>query len=212
MRVLNLSLLVLAGAAHGQGTFRNMDFEAAGQYVTPTPPGQYGDIVDPNLAFQGWTVGNASFDLYNNLTAGSPAIDLIGPEFPNGLGLSALHGSYSVVIQNYGSGEGPTLSQTATVPSGAKSLGFLVDQRYGAVAVSFNGVNIPLIPFFGGTLLAGDVTRFAGQTAQLTFTATGSASFDFIQFSTASVPEPSASALAAFGAAVVLLHWCLTRR
>ena len=219
MRAFNLGLLVLAATAHGQGTFRNMDFEAAAQYVATTPPGQYGDRIDPALAFQGWMVGDApgstpafpTFYLYNAATVGSPAIDLIGPEFPNGLGLSALHGSYSVLIQNWGPGPGPTLSQTAIVPANAKSLSFLADQHYGTVAVSLNGVNIPLIPFYGGTLLAGDVTRFAGQTAQLTFTGTGQAYFDFIQFSTVSVPEPSVSVIAGFGAAALILRKCLTR-
>lgn len=216
---MNLLLFASAVLANGQGTFRNLDFEAASQYITPTQPGQYGGTVDPALAFQGWTVGNApgsmpTFYLYNNVTVGSPAVDLIGPDFPNGLGLNPLHGLYSVVIQNWGSGPGPTLSQTALVPADARSLSLMVDPRYSGVAVSLNGVNIPLVSFNGGALLAGDVSRLAGQTAQLTFTATahGQAYFDFIQFSTASVPEPSFSAMAGFGAAMVLWRRCLTNR
>src|SRR6266436_5855804 len=92
---VGFALLLSAIAAEAQGTFQNLDFEGA--RVSPTPVNGYGDQVDPALAFPGWTVSvvwagsntYALYTLYNNQTLDSPAVDLIGPSFPNGLGRSS---------------------------------------------------------------------------------------------------------------------------
>jgi hypothetical protein len=127
---------------HGQGTFRNLDFEQA--TVPPTPVNRYGDRVDPALAFPGWSVGatgNTNADplhiLYNNMTLDAAAVDLIGPEFPSALGLSALQGSYSAMLQYSSYFQiAPYLSQNGLVPADARSISF--DATY-APSVALNG-------------------------------------------------------------------------
>src|ERR1017187_7890133 len=79
--------------ASGQG-FVNLNFEQA--TIAPTPVGEYGPLfADPQLTFPGWTIGNSTngltYVLYNNETLGSPAVDLMGPNFPNGPGYNPDH-------------------------------------------------------------------------------------------------------------------------
>src|SRR5947208_2513443 len=81
--------------------FHNLDFEEA--TVLPTPVGGHGDMVSPALAFPGWGIGtdgtlNPNFTLYNSLTLGSVAQVLVGPNFPNAIGLSPLQGNYSALL------------------------------------------------------------------------------------------------------------------
>jgi len=207
--VLCLSALVLSVPAYSQKLFRNLDFETAGLIIPPTGIGQYGGAIDPTLAFVDWTVGSAqgafpTYFLYNNGTVGSPAVNLIGPAFPNGVGLNPLQGSYSVFMEYFfDSGLGPSLSQTGLIPADAKSISFLVDPLANNVILSLNGVNIPLLSSDGGTLLSGDVSAFAGQSAEVTFRTQRQLYFDDIRFSTTSVPEPCTPALIGLGAAVV---------
>jgi len=79
--------------------------------------------------------------------------------------------------------------------------------------VTLNGVNIPLVQISAGEL-AGNVSAFAGNSAQLTFpTTTGGAGgdglyFDDIQFSPLAVPEPNSFGLFALGGLfVTCCHW-----
>ncbi len=206
----SLALLLGTTAAVGQGTFQNLNFEQA--RIPPTPIGAYGTLVDPTLAFPGWTVGgggNYLYVLYNNLTLGAPAIMLMGPFFPNGPGYTPLQGFYSVGLyyDNPSIVPPPTLSQTGLIPATARSLNFLVGADIGG-AVEVNGVNIPLVPVAGGRL-AGDISAYAGTVAQLTFTisptTTGDTGmyFDDIQFSASVVPEPNTFTLSALGALLV---------
>ena len=207
-----LALFLSGGGAFGQGNFQNLDFEQA--TVPPTPVNGYGDRVDPALAFPGWTVsasGNAYalYTLYNNLTLDAPAVDLIGPSFPNALGMSSLHGSYSVVLQYSDYFHiFPFISQTGLVPANAKSISFAVAPGtgfYDGPSMALGGVGIALVPIGGGRL-AGDVTAFAGTLAKLEFS-TGAyrVLFDDIRFSSLAVPEPTGVDLAALGA--LLLGW-----
>jgi len=168
------------------------------------------------IAFPGWTINNSGTNgdtmvLYNNGTLGSPAVDLIGPNFPNALGLPPLQGSYSVLLQYFGiAGPPPTLSQTGMVPANARSLTFLDDSginpffgdNFTNPIVTLNGTSIPLVSIGGGRL-AGDVTALAGNIAQLTFSTPssfGGSYFDDIQFSTSPIPEPNTLALTTLGA------------
>ena len=215
-----LVLLLSAAGAAGQGTFQNLNFEQA--RVTPTPVNGYGDEVDPALAFPGWTVSAAGtgtntswrlYTLYNSQTLDSPAVDLIGPLFPNGTGLTSLQGSYSVVLQYSAFFRVfPFLSQTGLVPADARSISFLISSQAGVYPpfVTLNGVWVPLVPIAGGRL-AGDVTAFAGASAELTFS-TGAylAYFDDVRFSNLPIPEPSAFGLSALGA--LLVGWRALRR
>ena len=207
-------ILLFTGKNHvlAQGSFVNLDFEQARFHVSRTPANVFGGSVDPALAFSGWTIGNSTngltYVLYNTGTLGSPAVDLIGPNFPNALGYSPLQGSYSVLVQ-YSSLPRlglPTLSQTGLIPTGAQSISFLVGAFYeSAAAVTLNGIDIPLVPVSGGRL-AGDISAFAGGVAQLTFSTSTShlgdnyLYFDDVQFSSQPIPEPSGLAMFGVGA------------
>ncbi len=190
------TLLVLGEAACAQG-FINLDFEEA--TIAPTPVGGWTFPADPAQCFPGWTVRYGDAVMYNEYSIGAPAVCLMGPEFPNLFHYAPLEGSYSVLLMDYGGG--PTLSQAGLIPSWARSINFLVDPGQSDAVVTLNGVNIPLAPIAGGRL-AGDVSAFGGQVAQLTFSAIGTFRdrgnwfyFDDIQFSLSSVPEPSARGL-----------------
>ena len=187
------TLLVLGDAACAQG-FMNLDFEQA--TIAPTPVGGFTYPADPAQCFPGWTVGVGDAVMYNEYSLGAPAVCLMGPEFPNRVHYAPLEGSYSVLLMDYGGG--PTLSQVGLIPSWARSINFLVGPGQSDAVVSLNGVNISLVPI-AGERLAGDVSTFGGQVAQLTFSAVGTLNgfgnwfyCDDIQFSLSSVPEPSA--------------------
>jgi hypothetical protein len=210
-----VSFVLFLQTVSGQ-SFVNLNFERARLYVSSTPVNGWGDVIDPTLAFSGWTVGNsygsylATF--YNDLSLGAPAIDLMGPNFPNATGYSPLQGSYSVLLQYFDIAAGPpTLSQTGLVPVGTESINFLVGAGESDAVVTLNGVNIPLVPISGGRL-AGNISAFAGSVAQLTFsTTTGKGGlgdwfyFDDVQFSTSPIPEPTSFVL--FGLGVLVLGW-----
>ena len=212
--VSGLALLLGAVGAAGQGTFRNLDFEQA--RIAPTPVGQYGRLsADPALAFPGWTMGPSGtvyhgFTLYNNLTLGSVAQVLVGPDYPNAIHFTSLQGSYSALLQFGPSPElgTPALIQTGLVPSDARSINFLVSATYNDAQVTLDGVNIPLVSIGGGRL-AGDVTAFAGHQAQLMFSTTSYRGnwlyFDDVQFSSQAIPEPGVLGLSALG--TLLMGW-----
>ena len=208
-----ISVALLQGS-FGQN-FLNLDFEQAS--VPPTPVGEYGDSVDPALALPGWIVdGNGAFGVrivYNNLSLGAPTVSIIGPSFPNETGLSSLEGDYSVLLLFFGNFLGPpTLSQTGMIPADAKSINFLVSNWATEAQVTLNGVAIPVVSIGDGRL-AGDVTSFAGLTAQLTFSTTAARGFpqsfyfDDVRFSASSIPEPSSLWLLGIG--VLLLGYRL---
>jgi hypothetical protein len=203
----------LTRTAFGQG-FVNLDFEQA--TIAPTPVGQFGAApADPALVFPGWTMGpsgtsNPNFTLYNNLTLGSVAQVLIGPNYPNAIGYTPLQGSYSALLQ-FGPSSTlgtPALIQTGLVPADARSITFLVSATHNDARVTLDGVNIPLIAIGGGRM-AGDVSAFTGQQAQLELSTTSYNGswlyFDDVVFSPDVVPEPSVLNLAVLGVVTVLL-------
>ena len=208
--IFTIVLLILCRNAQGQG-FVNLDFEDA--TIPPTPVGGSTYPADPALAFPGWTVlPNSSsvyptVTIYNSLSLGAPAVDLMGPNFPNAAGYTPLQGSYSVLLQYFGISGPPCLSQTGLVPANAQSISFLVPPGQNGIypaytVVTLNGVDIPLVPIAGGRV-AGNVSPFAGSVAQLTFSTINSSAwlyFDDIQFSSSPIPEPGEFALAALGA------------
>ena len=189
-------------------TGQNLNFEEAN--VPTTPVGGYGWTVSASDAFPGWTIdyspdgqpGLPLLILYNNLSLGTPAVDLIGPEFPNGLGLMPLEGNYSVVLQSFHYGGGPPTGGTVSlscgvwVPSDAHSVTLLVGGWPSPAQLTLSGVNIPL-DSIGGGRVAGDVTAFAGTGAELRIS--GSLYFDDIQFSSQFVPEPTLCGLVGMG-------------
>jgi hypothetical protein len=207
--IVILALLLLGQSGRAQGDFQNLDFEDA--TIAPTPVGGWAYPADPTQCFPGWTVGGLTTVVsYNDLSIGAPAVDLMGPNFPNAVNYTPLQGSYSVLLQYFGyDGGPPTLSQTGLIPSGTQSIDFLVGNGQSDAVVTLNGVNIPLVQISGGRL-AGNISAFAGTTAQLTFSTTSNTGyvgnwlyFDDIQFSSTPVPEPSAFALTALSAVLL---------
>jgi len=197
-------LLALLQTCFGQ-SFVNLDFEQA--TIAPTPVGGSTYPADPAQAFPGWTVGGTGTVVsYNDLSIGAPAVDLMGPNFPNGVNYTPLQGSYSALLQYFGyAGTPPTLSQTGLVPFGTESINFLVGTGESDAVVTLNGVNIPLVSIPGGRL-AGNISAFADTVAQLTFSTTDSTGyagnwlyFDDVQFSPVAVPEPGMFGLLVLG-------------
>jgi hypothetical protein len=193
-------VLLFVQLASGQD-FVNLDFEQA--TIAPTPVGGWTYPADPAQCFPRWTVGYGVVG-YNDLSLGAPAVNLMGPSFPNHVNYTPLQGSYSVLLQFFylngnWAGYMPSLSQTGLVPADAQSISLLVSSGTppSAAVVTMNGVNIPLISVSGGRL-AGDISAYAGSVAQLKISIPDSDDwlyFDDVQFSSSSVPEPSSYSL-----------------
>jgi hypothetical protein len=115
-----------------------------------------------------------------------------------------------------------SLFQTGLVPAGTKTLSFFADS-YGPFSVSLGGTNLNLIssPVAGQNyaLYEADISAFAGQTAELQFTAFAQnpydnqihwLSLDDILLSPDAIPEPGAFALTA--AAIMVVFGIRSRR
>ncbi|MBS0660587.1 MAG: PEP-CTERM sorting domain-containing protein [Verrucomicrobia bacterium] len=198
-----LAAAIVANAS-GQA-FQNLDFEA-----TLLPPSTPAGLVDPALAFPGWTVTNGNgvpfgpAVLFNTYTLGTPAQVLRGP------GYTAADTSYSAEIL-YSSLDGRTaaFSQTGLVPMGSRSLFFSSSPFSTGRSVSLGGTTLTLISL-GGDRYGADITPFAGQVLELRFARdqpVGRFQFDDIVFSPQIVPEPSTIAGLALGLGVGLLRW-----
>ena len=193
-----MAALMLLQVASAQ-SFVNLNFEQA--TIAPTPPGGWMYPADPVQCFPGWTVGGSGTVVsYNDLSLGAPAVDLMGPQFPNLPNYLPLEGYYSVLFQYFEiAGTPPTLSQAGLIPAGTHSINFLVGPGQSDAAVSINGIPIPLVSIGDGRL-AGDVSAFMDTEALLTIsTSTGNGFrgdwlyIDDIQFSSEPVPEPTTS-------------------
>jgi hypothetical protein len=191
--------------------FQNLDFEQA--TITPTPVGGLTHFPDPAQCFPGWTVGGSgTFVMYNGLSLNNPAVILMGPNFPNAANYTPLQGSYSVLLQYYGTGgPPPTLSQTGFIPADAKSMSFLTTPSESAGVVTLDDSPISLISIAGGRMAA-DISAFAGTEVELTFSTTtpflsraSALYFDDVQFSPSQIPEPNMLALS--GLAALLVGW-----
>ncbi len=177
-----------AQSSLSQGSFANLDFEQANPSTLNYLPG--------------WT-SYAGLILYNTASLGGAAISLHDMA---SLGFQPLQGSYSVFLQ--GSAAGPAVSaaigQTGQIPASSLSLRFWVDPRSN-LEITFGGQVIPTVKLSSTAnydVLGGDISMFAGQTAELRFTgpANSGGYFDNIFFSNQPIPEPSALGLFGLGA------------
>jgi hypothetical protein len=231
-----LALLLSAAGVVGQGTFQNLNFEQA--TIASAPPGYTPwDAYNPISAASAlpyWTVSEDG--TICTAVWGTPvALDETSVALVS-TGYAPFQGSYSVQLSAYadapaGYFHNSSISQTGLIRIGTQSIQFLIasPSQAGSVQpnpiVSLNGTPISLseISQSGGVItMGGNVSAFAGTTANLTFLceATQGDGFpanentfnlDDIQFSNEAVPEPGAFGLSGLGALV--LGWrALSRR
>lgn len=203
--------------ARGQGTFQNLNFEAANN-LPNLSPGETA-FVSMSNALPGWTgyiagTNQTAQAIYNSISAGAALITLIGHS--SAVSNDVIAGNYTATID---AGEvGPSavsaaIAQTGSVSLTAQSLRFDASGNVvGYMAVTFDGQNIPFYRLSAGPnyeVYGGDISGFAGQTGELRFTENPTASnpfatafLDNIVFSTTPVPEPTACALVLCGAGV----------
>jgi hypothetical protein len=176
------ALLSVWGAV-AQGTFQNLGFESA-----TIVPVSGTEIVDFAQAFPGWAGYvrgvQQSGAVYDTLAMSTAGISIIDSNFsnPSGLPGGLIQGNYTAVLMAGISGvlqpSDAAITQTALVPAGTESLWFraLFDSSgpLSSFAVTLGGQTLSLTPVAGGanyTLYAADISTWAGQTAELRFTA-----------------------------------------
>jgi hypothetical protein len=209
---------VSAFHAEAQGTFQNLDFEAANIVTIPGQPFQAA-VAD---ALPGWTVDFGSAPQtqipYNStIDGGQATVEIFANGYPGGPG-PVIDGNFDVFLQGgrfNGVPVNASISQTGQIPSGTQSLFF--DASFGPVTPLQVFIGDQQIPFFavgiGGaprvdyTVYAANISAWAGQTEQLTFSSAGGFNLiDDISFSPQAVPEPSPLALTGVPALIVTLY------
>jgi hypothetical protein len=212
--LLALTTLIPA-IGHAQGTFQNLDFEDA--VIVPDPLNPYCPYaVYANQAIPGWTaVGlfSPSDIFYIYVSGGATSVSLLGTEGGIRGVFSPLDGAFSVLLCGGATlPTGASISQTGLVPADARSILFKAwgFTPFHTLFVSLGGQNVSFSAISTGpgyTLYSGDISAFAGQTEQLTFsTPLGVKNYwkiDDIQFSSRSIPEPSTLGLLALGALAI---------
>lgn len=200
-----LFALLSPSISHGQGAFQNLNFESA--IIMPVPGDEYGRV-EFGPALPGWNgyVGLVpqTLALYNNLFIGSPGIGLVGPAS------GGIAGGFSLVLQGGSPLNSPNVSivQSGLIPAGAKSVEFQTWNYAVPFSVSMNGepISLTILRTMNNVVTyGGDVSQFAGQSAELQITAfsglprSGNLYLDSISFSPLAVPEPSTYALLGLG-------------
>jgi hypothetical protein len=202
--IIGFLLVVLAGlSAHAEGTLQDLNFEEANPMPVPGTP-----YVTEVSALPSWTVtigGVQQTEISeNDPSTGAPWVMLVGPG--DSSGFAPIDGNYSVLLQGSFFSSVPAISQTALIPADTESLLFEAQAGSGNLAVMVGTQTIPFIQMGTGpnyTLYGADVSAWAGDTEQITFSALEAVSsqnnweLDDISFS--AVPEPSMVALSAMG-------------
>jgi len=201
----------------GQGSFRNLDFESANVF------GGSGSV-SAGDAFPGWQVywgeqlGHVA--VHNTSTAGSVAALIFGPSYN---GCCIIEGNLTAGLQPGILGSqsvDASLAQVGQVPSSSLSLQFkVVPGSEDNLVVRLAGENLGLVRLQTTTnysLYGANISKFAGQSVELRFTALltpqigfNPVFFDSIRFSSNPVPEPDAWALFGLGSALLC---CAARR
>ena len=210
--IFAVAVLMLAEAGFAQ-SFVNLNFESANfSGYAPGSPN-----VPINSALPGWsgyfmtgTVTNQVTQVwYDGVSLGGNMLSVIDT---NAFGFMPIQGKYSAFLF----GEGPgfpvsaKISQTGLVPAGTLSLQAKMSWFAAAPIITLNGQVINMVPlqtFSDYTLYGSDISSFANQVAELSFTEPppdqGSPSgllLDSIVFSPQQVPEPTVLALLGGGA------------
>jgi len=202
IKAIFLALSIGARVGVSQG-FINLDFESATIMTIHNPGGDTYTAMVP-----GWSVntpnyvnGDPNSIPYNDIALDSAAVNLEGTNSPYE---PAIQGMYSIFLQG-GTMFAPTTNgasiwQTAQIPATARSIIYWGN----ALQVSFAGQMLSFGAIGSGsnyTIYGADISAFAGQTGELLFREPWESSgfLDNIQFSSSSIPEPSALGLVALG-------------
>jgi hypothetical protein len=202
--------------AQGQGSFQNLDLEAA-----TIPQDEAPGAVNVADALPGWSVSynygpsgqfqqpqtSIGFNGYND--PWNAQVILLGTNGING-GVSSLEGGYSVLLRPFlipgYQLNNVSIAQDGVVPASAQSLFFEAQPGLEALLLSVGGQNVPFSAVATGpnyTLFGADISSFASQSVELRFAVLAPVlspsgwNLDSIEFSTQQVPEPSALALVA---------------
>ncbi|MCW5551625.1 MAG: hypothetical protein KIS67_05590 [Verrucomicrobiae bacterium] len=174
-----------------QGSFQNLDFEAA-EFVTI--PGTFGAVVFSN-ALPGWTgyIGGEiqTATLPDGIPIGPPGslpfIAIVGPPADQGLYMVSFGSAYD----STGITVPVALAQTGQIPAQVQSLEFL--SLY-PTTVLISGQYLPTVRLGDGPgyldRYGVDISSFAGQLHEIRFLAGGINYLDDIRFSASPVPEP----------------------
>jgi len=230
--LVGLGMLLAVGDAVGQGTFQNLDFEMA--TITPAPTGYTPFDAYPPVsaadALPYWTVREDS--TVCTAVWGAPvALDETSVTLLNGSYYPSLQGIYTVQLYAYadappGLFHSASISQTGLVPAGTHSIQFLIESPpvagggvQASPAVALNGTLINIFPVStsGGVVtMAGDISAFAGTTAELNIQCAGISGapfnlmenifeLDAITFSSNTVPEPNTAMIMSLACLFALL-------
>jgi hypothetical protein len=204
-------------SGYAQGTFQNLNFEQAN-----IPSGtQPTDFVPTSAGMPGWNAytsnglyGTQAVGLvYDGYTLGDAFVSINDSNtYP---GFVVPQGKYCAYL--FGGGPAPnysaSISQTGLVPAGTASLRIVASWSLVPFVVTLGGQTINMVPLItqsSYTLYGGDISSFAGQVAQLSFTEPAPPGpdpsrllLDNITFSTSSVPEPGTCGLILCGAVVI---------
>ena len=228
MKKPTVLLLLAASSALAQGTFQNLSFEDAAYPLVPNSMG----VVLASDAIPGWTpyiggnAGNAV--LYNTINLGTAAVGLFEDVFGTNQSVTVLDGGYSVVLQGgvnplTGTNHVPAaVGQSGLIPLGTRSITLkaasflqpgILEVDIGGQAVSITAISSTSTY----TVYGGDISQFAGQTADLRIAAVPTPSntfanwiIDDIEFSPVAIPEPSVLTLSALG--TLFLAWRFLRQ
>jgi hypothetical protein len=207
--------------ASAQSPFQDLSFESAS--IVPANSGD-SDNIKAAPALPGWTVyygatPQGTID-YDEASVGYANVSLFSSSCRQGAPFGLIQGRYYVLLQEglFGSsrpGDPPpwataSIAQTGLVPITATGLTFRAS--IAQITVSLGGTMLPLDVLDSGQGYATyecDVSQFAGQTAQLKFTAGDPTVYlDDICFSSAPVaPVPEPVGLALFALGGTLLWW-----
>ena len=200
------TLLLMGGRLAWSQGFVDLNFENA-QIIPLASSPYYPYGMATSNALPGWnaSIGGSQVTeiTYDDPALGSTWINLCAT---NGTQLS---GNYSVLLQGGLTASNASISQTALVPGGAEAILFEAQGTgVGTLVVSLGGQNLSLFALSSGanyTLYGANISTFAGETEQLTFSALGVSSgfnnwnIDDIQFSASTVPEPGVMGLLGLG-------------
>ncbi len=214
MKTRLISLIVLSTSirvSFSQGTFQNLDFEAANVAGT-----QINSLVPTASAFPGWQTFEGTTEIssvvYDGISTGAFEISIVDTK-----GGLPIQGNYSAYLFS-SLGTTTTLSQTGLVPAGTESIQMDAYEALGSFTVTLAGQTVNLVPlqtFPNFTLYGGNISAWSGDNAALSITENlptnpgiypDELELDNITFSTQVIPEPAPVVLTGIGGLLFALY------